>query len=213
MAVRLYTVSVGNNGTTREAYCPPVGSTVQARLVGSYRTYTYEVEMSGNMAVFSDDGSLPVGCYGVELTVAETGRSLRSFHCKELQIVNSTDDLDVGEYQETGVNVVFSDAVYVTGLDGVGIADITVNDDSTLTVTYTNGTTYTSPSLKGDKGDAFTYEDFTPEQLAALKGDKGDDGNILFPTFEIDDNGHLLMEGGVEGAVVLNEDGHLIYNA
>ena len=44
---------------------------------------------------------------------------------------------------------------------------------------------------KGDKGDAFKYKDFTSEQLQSLKGDTGD---VICPVFEIDSNGHLIME-------------------
>lgn len=65
---------------------------------------------------------------------------------------------------------------------GNGINNITLNSDYTLTINYTDGTSYTTTPMrgekgeKGDKGDAFTYSDFTPEQLASLKGEKGDKG-------------------------------------
>lgn len=65
---------------------------------------------------------------------------------------------------------------------GNGINNITLNSDYTLTINYTDGTSYTTTSVrgekgeKGDKGNAFTYSDFTPEQLASLKGEKGDKG-------------------------------------
>lgn len=68
------------------------------------------------------------------------------------------------------------------GADGVGITSITQNLDGTLSINLTDGTSYETEPLKGDKGDtgekgdAFTYDDFTPEQLASLKGDKGDTG-------------------------------------
>ena len=62
------------------------------------------------------------------------------------------------------------------GADGVGITSITQNLDGTLSINLTDGTSYETEPLKGDKGDAFTYEDFTPEQLASLKGDTGATG-------------------------------------
>ena len=62
------------------------------------------------------------------------------------------------------------------GADGVGITSITQNLDGTLSINLTDGTSYETEPLKGEKGDAFTYEDFTPEQLASLKGDTGATG-------------------------------------
>ena len=59
------------------------------------------------------------------------------------------------------------------GDTGIGIASVVLNNDYTLTFTYTDGTTYTSGSVQGPKGDAFEYSDFTPEQLEALTGPQG----------------------------------------
>ena len=72
------------------------------------------------------------------------------------------------------------------GETGNGISNIILNPDYTLTINYTNGTSFTTTSIrgatgatgiKGDKGDAFTYSDFTQEQLVSLKGEKGDNGD------------------------------------
>ena len=64
----------------------------------------------------------------------------------------------------------------LVGPAGVGIESVVLNNDYTLTFTYTDGETYTTGSVQGPKGDAFTYEDFTPEQLAALIGPQGPKG-------------------------------------
>jgi len=52
----------------------------------------------------------------------------------------------------------------VRGEDGVGIENIVYNPDYTMTITLTDGTTYTSPVLRGEKGET------------GEKGDKGDTG-------------------------------------
>lgn len=41
----------------------------------------------------------------------------------------------------------------VDGVDGVGISSIVFNADNTMTITLTNGNSYTSESLKGNTGD------------------------------------------------------------
>lgn len=64
----------------------------------------------------------------------------------------------------------------LVGPAGTSIESVVLNNDYTLTFTYTDGETYTTGSVRGPKGDAFTYEDFTPEQLAALTGPQGPEG-------------------------------------
>lgn len=51
-----------------------------------------------------------------------------------------------------------------TGADGNGIEDCDMNADYTLTLTFTDGTSYTTPSLrgeKGEKGDAVSVDTLT----------------------------------------------------
>ena len=45
------------------------------------------------------------------------------------------------------------------GEDGVSIASITMNAEYELIITLTNGNVYTSPILKGPKGDSVEYDD------------------------------------------------------
>lgn len=45
------------------------------------------------------------------------------------------------------------------GEDGVGVASITMNTEYELIITLTNGNVYTSPVLKGPKGDSVEYDD------------------------------------------------------
>ena len=45
------------------------------------------------------------------------------------------------------------------GEDGVGISSIIMNAEYELIITLTNGNVYTSPILKGPKGDSVEYDD------------------------------------------------------
>lgn len=74
------------------------------------------------------------------------------------------------------------------GLTGNGIRDARLNADYTLTLVLDNGTEITTPSIRGEKGDAFRYEDFTQEQLAALKGKQGDEGKKGDPGVFVQDD-------------------------
>ena len=50
-----------------------------------------------------------------------------------------------------------------TGASGTGIASAVLNADYTLTLTFTDGTSYTTPSIRGEKGE---------------KGEQGDAGEV-----------------------------------
>ncbi len=55
------------------------------------------------------------------------------------------------------------------GEDGVGVTSVIINNNYELVVTLTNGSVYTSSSLKGPKGDSVEYDD---SELRALINDR-----------------------------------------
>lgn len=59
----------------------------------------------------------------------------------------------------------------VKGDTGNGISSAVLNDDYTLTLTFTDGTTYKTPSIRGEKGEK------------GDKGDKGDTGEVTTEEF------------------------------
>ena len=54
------------------------------------------------------------------------------------------------------------------GEDGRGIASAVMNADSTLTLTYTDGTSYTTPSLRGEPGADYVLTDADKEEIAQI---------------------------------------------
>lgn len=69
--------------------------------------------------------------------------------------------------------------------DGNGIASAVLNADYTLTLTFTDGTSYTTPSIRGEKGE------------------KGDKGNVQYATFYIDTSDmslHMITSEDYDGA-------------
>ena len=97
LAVKLYEIVAIEGGFKRQAYEAPAGSIFAARIVGK-RTYNYECDVSGNVVTFVDDGTLPCGYYGVEVTVKEPERNLRTFKCMQLEIVSCTCEMNLGEF-------------------------------------------------------------------------------------------------------------------
>ena len=97
LVVTLHEIEVTKESSERKEYTPPEGSIVTACIVGSYKTYAYEVAVEGSLVYFTDDGTLPIGTYGIEIKVKEEERNLRSFKCGTLQIVNCDKDFEVGD--------------------------------------------------------------------------------------------------------------------
>lgn len=54
------------------------------------------------------------------------------------------------------------------GTDGVGIASVALNSDYTLTITLTDGTTYTTTSIRGEQGETGLTPDFSIGNVTTL---------------------------------------------
>ena len=63
-----------------------------------------------------------------------------------------------------------------TGATGNGIASAVLNNDYTLTLTFTDGTTYTTPSIRGAQGPKGDTGDTGATGSQGPKGDTGDTG-------------------------------------
>lgn len=149
--VELKEVVKTQTGTTTEDYIPPVGSEIEVWAIGEYKKKQFDYTIDGNILMFTDDGTLTVGKYGIRITIAEPeSRRLRSFKCDELQIVKCTQDLDLGEFIQDGA--VTLDAVPFFWAKG------DKGDQGIQGIQGERG----EQGLKGDKGE---------------KGDKGDKGD------------------------------------
>ena len=63
------------------------------------------------------------------------------------------------------------------GDPGVGIASTVLNADYTLTITLTDGTSYTTPPIRGEKGDKGTKGDDGKQGIQGVQGVPGETGN------------------------------------
>ena len=95
------------------------------------------------------------------------------------------------------------------GADGRGIANTVLNDNYTLTITYTDGTSYTTPSIRGAQGRSIvsitktgtsglvdtyeiTYTDGAPSTFTVTNGKNGTDGVSPTVTVEAITGGHRI---------------------
>lgn len=73
------------------------------------------------------------------------------------------------------------------GEDGVGVQSIVMNESFELIITLTNGSVYTSPGLKGPKGDSVEYDDTELKELINNRYTKEQVDNMIsvIPKFAI----------------------------
>ena len=69
------------------------------------------------------------------------------------------------------------------GDTGNGIKSTVMNDDYTLTIEFTDGTSYTTPSIRGEKGETGSKGakgdkgDTGAQGIQGIQGEKGDNGD------------------------------------
>lgn len=95
---------------------------------------------------------------------------------------------------------------------GNGITSAVMNNDYTLTLTYTNGNTFTTPPLKGEQGDAFhivkTYNSITAMN-ADYSGNDVEVGEFVMiaSTVEDPDNAKVYVKGDQQYNFVIDMSG------
>lgn len=197
-----------------EDFYPAEDDVVKVTLTGAYRPNIYTPEVDGHLLILTDNGTLPKGLYGVQITVvgANGETRLRSFWDQQIIVTEKNNSVlkEWDEFKEQDVKA--RAAVFFFA--------------------------------KGDKGDPFTYEDFTPEQLETLRGPQGvpgvqgeqgeqgiqgipgergpqgepgqdgkdgkdgKDGVILYPVFNVTADMHLESEEGID-RMDIEANGHL----
>jgi hypothetical protein len=188
-----------DNEIVAEPYYPAEGSTVTVNLVGKYSKKSYTPQIDGNLLLVTDNGIIGAGAYDVEVLVENPdGTRHRSLWTSQVVVTKQNDSVlqewdefklldvkaraalfffvkgdkgekgDRGEKGEQGEQGIQGNK----GDTGNGIASVVLNADYTLTVTFTDGTSYTTPSIRGEKGEK------------GDKGDKGDKGTTDYKDLE-----------------------------
>ena len=187
------------NEMTRVPYTIQDNDTVTVIMKSGFRQVEMPFTTDGNKVMVTDNGELPTGAYTVEVTIERgDGARGRWQETRQVRIYENTSDAQLGEMYSIDADLFF----YAKGDTGTGIADITNNPDGTLTITMTDGTSYTTEALKGDKGDkgdtgergvsivsfdvtgqtdvsviyTVTFSDDTTQDISVPKGPQGDTG-------------------------------------
>lgn len=179
-------------------YVPPTGSVVRAFIVSRYKKYEYDCVVNGNVVSFVDHGTIPANTYGMEIRVVEPSRNLRSFKCGILEMLSSDEDIELGEFVDDG-NVLLDAAYFIQGEPGKSAYQVAVENG------FVGTEAEWLESLIGPQGEQGI------QGPQGVQGEKGDRGDLIYPYFSINEEGHLIAEGGVEGMFTL-ENLHLFYN-
>lgn len=153
--------SLVHNKMERVPYEIQAADTVTVVMKSGFRQVEMPFTTEGNKVLVTDNGELAAGTYTVEVTIVRgDGARGRWQETRQVRVYENTSDAQLGEMYAIEADLFF----YAKGDTGNGIADITANPDDTLTITMTDGTTYTTKAMRGEKGD---------------KGDKGDTGTSI----------------------------------
>ena len=109
----------------------------------------------------------------------------------------------------------------VKGDTGNGISSTSLNDDYTLTLSFTDGTTYTTTSIKGEDGQDYILTENDKQEIAGLVDTPVDDVQINGASILQDGVANIpIADGNTAGAVKIYPyfgigifDGKLVLNA
>ena len=78
-----------------EDFYPAEDDVVKVTLTGAYRPYIYTPEVDGHLLILTDNGALPNGLYGVQITVVGTNGEtrLRSFWDQQIVVTEKNNSV------------------------------------------------------------------------------------------------------------------------
>ncbi len=138
--VELHDGRQGNPGISPRATVMQTATGAIITIIDAYGTTTVEVK-NGKKGVQGDPGA-----DGVSPTVTVT--DITEGHRVTITDKNGPHTFDV-----------------INGTPGRGIASAVLNADYTLTLTYTDGTTYVTPSIRGEPGPAYELTDEDRQEI------------------------------------------------
>lgn len=90
LAILMKKETMTEAGIIREDYVPPVGSVISVIFESNCTRYEMPYTLDGNVLVVTNQGDMPTGIYGCEVTVSEPNQELRSMWKYQLEILYET---------------------------------------------------------------------------------------------------------------------------
>ena len=224
---------------TTSPYYPEGDAVVNVYLVGRKRKFSFIPVVDGNLVSITEDGSVPAGCYGIEVNVVnQDATRFRSFWPDQVVVTECNNSVleewnEFRQQQVTARAAVFFFAKGDKG-DPFRYEDFTPEQleslkgrdgHSAYEIAVLEGFEGTQQewlaSLKGDDGDSAydvaVKEGFIgtkEEWLASLKGADGKDGTCITATYDVDSEGVLWCDTHTSSVddipLSLDDEGNLV---
>lgn len=194
-------------------YYPAADATVVVNLVGRWRKHAYTPVVDGNLLTITDDGSLPPGCYDVEVGVRNTdGTQYRSqWDCQILVTTQNNSVLkEWNEFKKQDVKARAAVFFFAKGDKG---DPFTYQDFTPEQLEGLRG----PQGIQGPQGEQGIQGEQGPQGEQGIQGERGQDGQdgkdgkdgyVLYPVFNVTSDMHLESDEGIDRMNVEN-NGHL----
>lgn len=212
LGIPLQTKTVEGKTVTTEDYYPPAGSETHVFMANSFKKIEYEHTIEGNVVMFTDDGSLPLGVWGIEITVKEpTPHNYRTFKCQEIEIVECSDFL--GDLPDG--TILTSPAIFIQGPKGDPFTyeDFTRKQIADLMKPATDAAAEVAElELRIEKSENLRDQAEHDRQLAEQRRVQAESGRVSAELLRVQaENGRVLAEQGRVGAEQYRENTFATY--
>ena len=202
-----------------EPYYPEGDATVNVYLVGRNRKYPFRPTVDGNLLTITEDGSVPAGCYGIEVTVINRDNTRFRSYWPDQVIVTESNPSVLEEWDEFKLqNVTARAALFFFAKGDKGdpfhYEDFTPEQLEALRGPAGRDGVDGAPGGQGPQGEPGQAGQQGPRGERGVQGEKGVSGGLLFPTMNFDPETGVLVIRGLEQEVnrigYIEEDGVLI---
>lgn len=208
-----------------EPYYPEGDATVNVYLVGRNRKYLFHPTVDGNLLTITEDGSVPAGSYGIEVTVINRDDSRYRSYWPEQVIVTESNPSVLEEWDEFKEQNVTARAALFFFAKGDKGDPFTYEDFTPEQLEALRGPAGQdgadgrdgvdgAPGEQGPQGEQGPRGEQGPHGEQGPQGEQGVSGGMLFPTMNFNPEDGVLTIRGLEQEVsrigYIEEDGVLI---